>query len=428
MVQQSAKRLLAKVRLPFLRNVLVLSGGTLVSQIIGILAYPILGRLFSPTEIGLFGMYAAFGWVASDVSTLRYETAIVSAEDDQEAAGLTVAAITCSLFSSVILSVLLWAMVVQNILGFGALPRYAPLFALPSIFLTAAFTTLRYWFVRRQQFKEVAVVTTFQNSAGNLGKIAIGVLNLGTLGLFLGELLSRFLGVGRLARRAAPSVARDLGHVTVDRLMLLLRRHWRIPVFLLPSTLLNTLALTASLPLISFFYGPEAAGQFSMAQRVMVMPMTLIGSSVADAFHSRLSTFMKSEPSQVVPFFWKVAGGLLVVGLVPNVIVWFWGQPLFGFVLGREWEMAGRIAASIAPWMLAQFVVSPLSRVALVGKGQSVKLVYDVGSLVVVTGGFWVTARMGLTYLNGMGIVSAGMLIAYLVYLFLLFKIVRERR
>lgn len=417
-----------KLRLPFLRNVLVLSGGTLVSQVIGILAYPILGRVFSPTDMGLFGLFTSFTWLASDVSTLRFETAIVSADDDQEADALTAGALVLSGLSSFVLAVLLWVMVAKDRLGFGELPRYAPLFAFPSVFMTAAFATLRYWLVRQQRFKDVALITTYQNSAGNLGKIVFGVLQVGTLGLFLGELVSRCVGVGRLARGVARSVIRGRSPLNVERLRLSLCKHWRIPVFLLPSTLLNTLALTAWLPLISFFYGPEAAGQFSMAQRVMVMPMALVGTSVADAFHSKLSAYMKSDPTQVVPFFWKVAGGLLVVGLIPNVVILVWGQPLFKFLLGQEWAMAGRVASVMAPWMLAQFVVSPLSRVTLVGTGQSVKLVYDITSLLVVVVGLWLTARLGFTYLDGMRIVSVAMGAAYLLYLFLLFKIVRERR
>ncbi len=52
----------------FTREVLLLSGGTLVGQLATVLVTPLLTRLYSPADMGLFGLYFSFVSVASVVS------------------------------------------------------------------------------------------------------------------------------------------------------------------------------------------------------------------------------------------------------------------------------------------------------------------------------------------------------------------------
>ena len=53
-------------------------------------------------------------------------------------------------------------------------------------------------------------------------------------------------------------------------------------------------------------------------------------------------------------------------------------MPLSPFlVFGAQWTLAGSFAGVVAPWYLAQFVVSPISRVVAVFSGQKTKLIWD---------------------------------------------------
>ena len=59
------------------RNFLILSSGTALSEIIPVLASPILTRLYTPEEFGVFMFYFTIAGVLSSVSMGKYETAIV---------------------------------------------------------------------------------------------------------------------------------------------------------------------------------------------------------------------------------------------------------------------------------------------------------------------------------------------------------------
>lgn len=121
--------------------------------------------------------------------------------------------------------------------------------------------------------------------------------------------------------------------------------------------------------------------------------------------------------------FFSVVGGLFLIGVVPAVIVATWGDDLFPLVLGAEWQPAGRIAAAITPWILMQFAVNPVSRVAQVYQGQELKLVYDVLALISVAGVLGFGAHAEWSLVRTCMVLGWSQAIVYGVYVLLLMRI-----
>jgi O-antigen/teichoic acid export membrane protein len=192
--------------------------------------------------------------------------------------------------------------------------------------------------------------------------------------------------------------------------------------------MIDNLALTLPVPLAASLFGVAAAGQYAVATRVLLVPLALIGASVADVFHNRIARYAREDPDRARTFFLMVAAGLFAVGLVPMLVVTLAGERLFPLVLGGDWELAGRIAAAIAPWALTALAVSPVSRVVLVYDGQRYKLIYDVLSLLVVVGTFQLGKAgewsMTLT-VTALGWAQA---VLYGIYFLLLLRIVSRSR
>jgi O-antigen/teichoic acid export membrane protein len=68
----------------FLKNVSILSMGTMISQLINIGGLPILSRLYSVEDFGKLALFMAFGSVVFSFSTLKLDLAIVKTEKDDE--------------------------------------------------------------------------------------------------------------------------------------------------------------------------------------------------------------------------------------------------------------------------------------------------------------------------------------------------------
>ena len=69
----------------FLNNVLTLLAGTILAQIITVSVSPILTRLYTPEDFGVFALYTSIASILVIFGTCRYELAIVLPEEDGEA-------------------------------------------------------------------------------------------------------------------------------------------------------------------------------------------------------------------------------------------------------------------------------------------------------------------------------------------------------
>ncbi len=82
------------------------------------------------------------------------------------------------------------------------------------------------------------------------------------------------------------------------------------------------------------------------------------------------------------------------------------------------------MAAIVAPWYLAQFIVGPLSRVVVVLSGQEMKLAWDVLSLAALLSIFLVPQLRGVAALQTIKILSAVSTILMIIYYFVLVRII----
>ena len=94
------------------REMGTLAGGNVVAQAIGLAAYFILLRIYSPSDYGLFSIFYSYIEVLIILSTCKYELAIVSADTEQEAAAMARFTLRMNAIVSVVLltiAAVLWA-------------------------------------------------------------------------------------------------------------------------------------------------------------------------------------------------------------------------------------------------------------------------------------------------------------------------------
>jgi O-antigen/teichoic acid export membrane protein len=383
-VQSVAGRIAERVfliqkRFPFAANVATLSGGASLGHCFTLAAAPILTRLYLPHDIGNLGLFNAFLGVTAVAASLQYDVAIVCADDEREAIHLTVMAVLFALPVGLGSGLLLYAMTQFSLLGFGTLPGYAAWLMSASIFFAGLFSALRYWSLRNEQFGVVSQALLFQNGGRSVAQVAFGAIGAYSFGLLFGEAFGRCIGMSRMLRTAWPIArkhpvnARSAAHALI--------RHRRFPLYSMPSSLLNLLGTSLPLPLLVTLYGGDAGGYYSLVWRVLAVPVVLVGTSMADAFHSQAALYARNDPRRLLGFFHNSTVGLLAIGIIPAIAIFIFGQPIFLFIFGAKWQMSGAIASIVAPWFLTSFVVSPLSRLVYVLHGQGLKLIYDVAVL-----------------------------------------------
>jgi O-antigen/teichoic acid export membrane protein len=172
------------------------------------------------------------------------------------------------------------------------------------------------------------------------------------------------------------------------------REHRASPAFLLPNALLDVVSLQMPILLITAWFGSDDAGQFSMAWRILWLPIALVGAAVGQVFYQRFAQ-MQSDPAGARRLLLNTWKTLLLLGGPPTLLVLALGEPVFAFVLGDEWREAGAIASIIAPMLLALLVVGPTSAAMIALGLQRYLLWFGLAAFCYRPLCLWIGYRMG---------------------------------
>lgn len=410
-------------RSPLLKSAGTLAGGAAVGQAVTALSALVLARLYLPSEIGAFGLFLSFSYLASMALSLRYEQAIVVPSSDVDAARLVRLGLYLVPALSLVAGGILLALVATDALGFGLLPPYAPALAVVVLLVSGVIGVLRFWLIRAARFRSLAGLAIQQSLGRAMSQIAFGFAGFGLVGLLIGDVIGRCVGLRHVVREAASALRQRLAEPGPS-LGQVARRYARFPVAGVPSSLLNGLAAAAPVPIVAGLFGLPAAGFLAFVQRAYGLPMTVIGGSVADAVLSRMAHEVRTDPAAPRRLFVRVALVLFLLGLPLTVAVIVLGPTVIEWLVGPEWRTAGLIAAVVAPWYLAAFIVSPLSRVVILYERQALKLLYDIATVMVMAGTLALASASGLALLDTLTVMTFGQVGAYTVYVGLLYGIV----
>lgn len=399
----------------FIRNVGILTSGTVAAQAVMVLALPILTRLYAPEDFSLLAVYAAILGIVTAVACLRYNIAIPIPTDDADGMALLavslLAALACA--ALVALPVLMAPQLITGALGQPALAPY--LWMLPvGIFFAAAYDALQYWASRRKQFS-VITYTRMTRAVGGAGsQLGIGYVSPSPFGLIFGHMLYSGLGIVGLVANLLRDSRAALRGISAGRMATLARRHYRFPAYSVPEALLNTSSMELPVILIAAVaVGPEA-GFLMLAMRVMGMPMALIGSSVAQVYlaeaRAKLNAGTLSDFTRATMWtlFKTGAPVLLAVGILSPAI--------FPILFGSEWERAGWLVMWMTPWFILQFVASPVSMVLHVLDKQLAALILQAAGLIIRVGAVVAAASFWPEYIVEIYAVSGAVFYGIYVY------------
>ena len=379
-------------------------------------ATPILTRLYTPSEFGTLAVFIAFLTILLSIVSLRYELAVPLAEDD----GAAVNVLAVALLIAGLVSMLTAAVAIPlagTISDWAGVPQLADyLWLLPVALLGGGvYQCLSYWTIRRQDYRRLAR-TRLAQAGGQVGsQVIIGALVAGPIGLLVGAVLGRFNGTGALALGFWREDRAVLGALGIDGMKANAGRYRRFPQISSGSALLNVLGIQLPALLLSVFYGAHVLGWFALGQRVIGLPMAIIGAAVAQVYFGQAANLARTDRGQIRALFFRTARRLALVGAVPIIPLAIAGPWLFSLVFGPEWEEAGQYVRVLSVMFIAQLVAVPLAQTLNVFERLDLQLLYDAVRLVLAAGGIVLAYQLGWSPLAAVASYSAGMLIAYVL-------------
>lgn len=349
---------------PFGRHVLLMGAGTAFVQALGVLAAPVLTRLYSPADFGVIAAFGAAAEIMVLLATLKLDLAVPIAESDEDAAGLLGLSLAAGAAFSA-LTLLAVAVLPASVFALLSpderLYRFRWYFPL-ALLGGAAYATLLAWAIRRQRFGTISRSRATQSLASVGVQVAGGLAGLGVLGLILGAVSNMASGLSILWRAARHDTAGRGLSLRPRRIWPLAQAYWRFPAFSMPTALLNQTGRSAPTLLLSSLHGATTTGFYSMGLRVVGLPSALVSSAVGSVVLSTLADARAQDriPELSLDTIRRLSGAAVCLH---GVLIAF-GPQLFGGVLGHEWSEAGHYVRLLSPWLFLMFVFSPLSAIA----------------------------------------------------------------
>lgn len=368
-IKHTLGRLLPKSQ--FVRSVGVLVGGTASSQLLMIIAAPILTRIYSPEDFGIFAAYSGVLTLFAVVASMRYEFAILIPDNNKDAGNIVFLCLLIVLFTVLISSVFVYTYGTEFTTQLNVPRLDAYLWWLPvGVFFLGSYKVLNYWAIRQKNFRVIAR-TKIKQSVATLGMQLIAFAA-GPVALISGQALGQ--GVGSLNLVDAQLKLALFEKKTFHDIFELAKRYRAFPLFSSWSAILDTIGSQLSVLMIVAYFSPAAAGLYMLSYKVLALPVVVAGTAIGNVFMSNVSGAYQEGRLGILAE--KIYSKLAHIALPPMLTLALIAPDFFQWVFGSEWRQAGEFARWMSPWVFAVFVTLPLNSLFEVLEKQQYELAF----------------------------------------------------
>lgn len=394
----------------FVKNVLIVMSGTAVAQIIGYALTPIISRLFSPADFGLYGSFYAVVGVIAAGATLDYSQAIMLPKEKEDAVNLfTLSCVSTAVVTGCCLvACVLFPRFVQSVMT-------APNVWMSAVLVVATLVSglnqaCQAWCVRVKAFKDTSASQVIRSVSSSGMQVGFGYLKGGSLGLIVAGILADVFASVNLVRvvvRDLWAMRRDIRWKWIRRLA---KQYRDFPMYSASMNVINSLSLGLPVLLLTHFYGIAVAGAYAFGMRILSVPMEFVLRSLRQVLFQKAAE-THNLGDRLMPLYVKTTAGLFALAFVPSLILFLWAPSLFTWIFGTQWHTAGEFARYLILWLMFMFCNLPSVLFARITRIQRKRFAFDLillaaRAMVLFGGGTYLPAIYTIILLSLVGAIT----------------------
>lgn len=364
MPSQNIKKYIPKSA--FFRNVATLMAGTTIAQAIPIAVSPILTRMYSPEDFGVFSLYMAIVATIAVISTARYELAIILPERDEDALNIVFLSLIIVITISFLTLLGVWVFNKQlvQVIGIPTISKW--LYFIPvSVLLTGVYQTFSNWFNRKKQYKYLAANKVYQSFSTAITQMGLGTVKVGFSGLFFGGIVGQGIVTLLLFWKVWKEKEGRIGWLSRRRVIEQAKRYKEFPCINVLHALVDSVNANGTMFLLAYFFNSSIVGQYSLMMRVLRAPIGLIGGAMTQVFYQQASS-LYNQGKDLRQAILRLIIKLGLISALPSTILFFSAPDIFALFFGEKWRVAGEYAKILVPYIFFHFIVSPLTYVPFI--------------------------------------------------------------
>lgn len=340
-----------------LRGFTHIVAGNGLGQIVTLLALPVLSRLYSPDEYGLLALALSIVGVMGPMALLGMNSAVVVPPRDSDVAPLAVVGLISLIITSIIVGIIIHFWSLQFAEQYSRQLFFT--IALPVLMvMTGVNVLLSHLAMRSGEYSSIGRRNGLLSITTTLSQLMLsgtaGILWFN--GLVGGTIIGCLFGI-ILLYRFARRFARRVSLVECFRAV---RANWRFPAIFAPMTTVTQLAQQTPILFVLYWFGAAEGGQVGMAERVVAVPLALLGVASSTIFIGELSHAARRGTGGLTKIFLTTSRWLGLLGLLVMVALIFLANLVVPIFLGEEWETAANIAQLMAVVAATRIVTTPI--------------------------------------------------------------------
>lgn len=407
----------------FAKDVLLVTIGPALAQILALISTPIITRLYSPLALGTSSLFTSIIIILGVIVCLRYQEAIIIPYKDKDAANVFGISFILIVLFSLITSLIIFLNGASLISALNAYQLKGYLWLLPlAIFINGLSLILNRWYLRKKKFARISLNRIVCSSTTITITIIAGFIgyNLGVsliVASIIGSLLATFI-LGLQIWHEYGSLLKE--SIDMQNLIMQFKKYKNFPLYDMWGILLNNISWQLPTFFLAKYFSPIVVGYYSLAMGALMLPMNLIGLSISSVFFQRSAKAKFESDVELTNLVETTFLRLGMVGIFPILLLVFIGKDIFSIIFGSNWSEAGIYVQILSFFIFFQFISeSTITLFSTWGKQRS-NLIFNIFLLAIravalALGGFFNDARIALIFFSASGIIAYSILSYWLL-------------
>lgn len=374
---------------PYNKNILIVALGTIFAQIIAILISPLLTRIYTPEDFGIYGAFMSIVLICLTISSARYELAIFIPKNFDDSKRLLIISLLLSATFSFIIFIIMIIFKKNLIIHFNLKVLEKWYFTIPLIVLLLSINQIyQHWLNKIKDYKNLNLYRILSSAIISFFNLFFGFFKITTNGLILSLIITQSV----VAFFSIKNFKSFFKLYNYNRLKILATRYKKFPLYSLPSTLSGDIGAQMPTILLAFYFNADIVGYYLLASKIITLPFSVIGNSISTVYkQTAIEEFNVNGNCEKL--YIKTLQKLFIISIIPVLILMFGSVPIFSFVFGVKWKIAGTMASYLSVLAFFQLLSTPMADTILFISAQKTDLLLQLGRLIFsilsfVVGGF----------------------------------------
>lgn len=364
MLQQLMNRI-KKSRI--LKNVTKISSGTLIGQLISVVTVPVFTRIYGAEILGVWAFLNAIYLFVNSFSDLGLTFSIMTEKEEERREKtytvITSIVIIISILASLIIGVV-YTTIKTNDTGLNII--FLVIYSFIAIFTLQQTQVCYTWLNKKEKYNVLMKNPIINNLTFAILGIGLGLIGFKQYGYFVGWLLGQVITLIHMKK----NLPKKSFCFEWTEYKALFKENIQFLKYQLPANIVNVFKNQLPTFLIERFFGTTMLGYYSIAVKVLNIPIVLLGNAVGRVFFQESSN-MVAEGKPIGDFTYKSMKSMMKVGILPMIALVGFGKIAIVIFLGKDWAIAGDMLSIVAFQSYFIFLTASVQGISITLKKQN---------------------------------------------------------